>query len=72
MSRICKITGKKGLSGNRRSHALNARKRRFSINLQNHRFWIPEENRFIKIRVSSKGLRMINKFGISEIYKKIY
>ncbi|VAX76281.1 50S ribosomal protein L28 [Buchnera aphidicola] len=70
MSKICQITKKKTMLGNNRSHAMNATKRKFSLNIQYHTFWLPQEKKKIKIRISAKGLRMINKFGISEIYKK--
>lgn len=70
MSKICQITKKKPIFGNNRSHAMNATKRKFCLNLQYHKFWIPKEKKFIKIRISAKGLRMINKYGIEKIYKK--
>ncbi|ANZ22328.1 50S ribosomal protein L28 [Buchnera aphidicola (Diuraphis noxia)] len=71
MSRICQITGKKRMIGNNRSHAMNATKRKFLINIQYHRFWIADEKRFIKLRVSANGMRYINKKGIETIIKKI-
>ncbi|VFP87901.1 50S ribosomal protein L28 [Buchnera aphidicola (Cinara piceae)] len=70
MSKICQITKKKSMLGQNRSHSMNATKKKFSLNIQYHKFWIPEEKKSIRIRVSAKGLRMINKFGISKIYKK--
>ncbi|AEH39646.1 50S ribosomal protein L28 [Buchnera aphidicola (Cinara tujafilina)] len=70
MTKICQITKRKTTRGNHRSHAMNTTKRKFFINLQYHRFWIPQEKKFIKIRISKKGLRMINKLGIQKIYKK--
>ncbi|WP_075431688.1 50S ribosomal protein L28 [Buchnera aphidicola] len=70
MAKICQITKRKSVFGNRRSHAMNATKRKFCINLQYHRFWIPQEKKFIKIRISTKGLRIINKLGIKETYQK--
>ncbi|VFP85640.1 50S ribosomal protein L28 [Buchnera aphidicola (Cinara pseudotaxifoliae)] len=70
MSKICQVTKKKSMLGQNRSHAMNATKRKFSLNMQYHKFWLPEEKKRIKIRISAKGLRMINKFGIEEIYKK--
>lgn len=70
MTKICQVTKRKSKFGNHRSHAMNASKRKFFINLQYHRFWIPQEKKFIKIRVSAKGLRMINKLGIQLIYQK--
>lgn len=64
MSRVCQVTGKQPVSGNNRSHAMNATKRRFLPNLHYHRFWIAREKRFIKLRVSTKGMRVIDKKGI--------
>ncbi|MCJ7462587.1 MAG: 50S ribosomal protein L28, partial [Candidatus Baumannia cicadellinicola] len=62
--RFCQVTGKRSVSGNNRSYAMNATKRRFLPNLHFHRFWIEAEKRFIKIRVSAKGMRVIDKKGI--------
>ena len=67
MSRICQITGKKPLSGNNVSHAHNKTRRRFLPNLQTHRFWIESEKRWISLRVSSKGLRLIDKKGLDAV-----
>ena len=67
MSRICQITGKKPLSGNNVSHAHNKNRRRFLPNLQTHRFWVESEKRWISLRVSSKGLRLIDKKGIDAV-----
>ncbi|MXX98675.1 MAG: 50S ribosomal protein L28 [Gammaproteobacteria bacterium] len=67
MSRICQITGKKPMSGNNVSHAHNKTRRRFLPNLQTHRFWIESEKRWISLRVSSKGLRLIDKKGIDAV-----
>ena len=64
MSRVCQVTGKKPMVGNNRSHAKNATRRRFLPNLQNHRFWLEEEKRFVQLRVSTKGIRIIDKKGI--------
>jgi len=71
MSRICQVTGKKRMIGNNRSHAMNATKRNFLINIQYHRFWIADEKKFIKLRVSANGMRCIDKKGIEAIIKKI-
>ena len=71
MSRICQVTGKKRMIGNNRSHAMNATKRQFLPNIQYHRFWISDQKRFIKLRVSAHGMRCIDKKGIEEIIKKI-
>ncbi|VAX77133.1 50S ribosomal protein L28 [Serratia symbiotica] len=67
MSRVCQITGKRPVSGNNRSHAMNATKRRFIPNLHSHRFWVEAEKRFITLRVSTKGIRIIDKKGIEAI-----
>ena len=66
MSRVCQITGKKPMSGNNVSHAHNKTRRRFLPNLHTLRFWFEKENRWVKMRVSGKGLRIINKKGIEE------
>ncbi|MCU4137125.1 50S ribosomal protein L28 [Buchnera aphidicola (Sitobion miscanthi)] len=71
MSRVCQVTGKKRMIGNNRSHAMNATKRKFLINIQYHRFWISDEKRFVKLRVSTNGMRCIDKNGIETIIKKI-
>ncbi|QJC31816.1 50S ribosomal protein L28 [Enterobacteriaceae endosymbiont of Donacia tomentosa] len=72
MSKICQITGKKTMKGNNRSHAMNATKRKFLLNLHYHRFWLEKKKRFVTLRVSTKGMRLINKKGIDNIsfYKK--
>lgn len=64
MGKTCQITGKKPIKGNYRSHAMNAVKRRFLPNLHMHKFWLEKEKKFIRIRVSSKGIRIIDKKGI--------
>jgi large subunit ribosomal protein L28 len=71
MSRVCQITGKKPIVGNNVSHANNKTKRRFLPNLHTLRFWVPNENRFVKLRVSNQGLRTIQKNGIESILKKL-
>ncbi len=71
MSRICQITGKKPLSGNNVSHAHNKTRRRFLPNLQTHRFWVESEKRWVSLRVSSKGLRLIDKKGIDAVLADI-
>lgn len=67
MSRICQVTGKRPLVGNNVSHANNKTRRRFLPNLHNHRFWVESENRFVRLRVSSKGMRIIDKHGIEKV-----
>lgn len=71
MSKVCQVTGKKPVVGNHRSHANNATKRRFLPNLQSHRFWVASENRFVKLRVSTKGMRIIDKKGIDAVLADI-
>ncbi len=67
MSQVCQVTGKRPLSGNNVSHANNATKRRYLPNLHKHRFWVPSENRFVKLRVSAAGIRLIDKKGIEVV-----
>ena len=67
MSKVCQVTGKRPISGNNVSHAHNKTKRRFLPNLHVHRFWNPSENRWIKLRVSRKGMRIIDKKGIETV-----
>jgi large subunit ribosomal protein L28 len=69
MSRVCQVTGKRPLRGNNVSHANNKTKRRFNPNLQVHRFWLEDEKRYIKLRVSTKGMRIIDKRGIETVLK---
>jgi large subunit ribosomal protein L28 len=67
MSRVCQVTGKGPMSGNNVSHANNKTRRRFLPNLHTQRFWLENERRFVKLRVSSKGLRIIDKLGIEKV-----
>jgi len=67
MSRVCQVTGKVPMSGNNVSHAKNRTRRRFLPNLHTHKFWVASENRFVKIRLSSKGMRIIDKRGIDAV-----
>jgi len=67
MSRVCQVTGKKPISGNNVSHANNRTRRRFLPNLHSHKFWVESENRWVKLRVSSKGMRTIDKNGIDAV-----
>jgi large subunit ribosomal protein L28 len=71
MSRVCQITGKKQLVGNHVSHSNIKSKRRFYPNLQVKRFYIPEEDRWITLKVSTKGIKIINKRGISACLKEV-
>lgn len=71
MSRVCQVTGKRPLVGNNVSHAKNRTRRRFLPNLQSHRFWVEAENRFVKLRVSTKGMRIIDKKGIETVLSEL-
>ena len=67
MSRVCQVTGKRTTTGNNVSHAMNKTRRRFLPNLHERRFWVASENRWVKLRVSTKGLRTIDKNGIDAV-----
>jgi large subunit ribosomal protein L28 len=71
MSKVCQVTGKMPQSGNNVSHANNRVKRKFFPNLHTHRFWVETENRFISLKLSTKGMRIIDKKGIDEVLKEI-
>ena len=71
MSRVCQVTGKKPMTGNNVSHAQNKNKRRFMPNLRFHRFWVDSENRYVRLRVSSKGMKIIDKKGVDEVLKDV-
>ncbi len=71
MSRVCEVTGKAPIVGHKVSHANNKTKRRFLPNLHIHRFWVPSENRYIKLRLSSRGMRIIDKKGIDVILAEL-
>ena len=71
MSKVCQVTGKKPMFGNNVSHANNKTRRKFNVNLQKKKFWIPDENRYITLRLSMHGLRIINKKGISRVVKEL-
>ena len=71
MSKVCQVTGKRPVAGNNVSHANNKTRRRFLPNIHDHRFWLESENRFVKLRVSSKGMRIIDKKGIDEVVTEI-
>lgn len=66
MSRVCQITGKRPTVGNTVSHANNKKRRRFLPNLHTHRFWLESEKRFVRLRVSGKGMRIIDKLGVEQ------
>ena len=71
MSRVCQVTGKKPVSGNNVSHANNRTRRRFLPNLHTHKFWVESENRWVKLRLSTKGMRIIAKNGIDAVIADI-
>ena len=71
MSQVCQVTGKRPMVGNNVSHAQNKTRRRFLPNLHYHRFWVESEKRYVKLRVSSKGMRVIDKKGIDVVLKEI-
>jgi large subunit ribosomal protein L28 len=71
MARVCKVTGKKPMTGNHVSHANNKTKRRFLPNLQRRRFWVESENRWISLRLSNVALRTIDKNGIDAVLADI-
>ncbi|WP_166965662.1 50S ribosomal protein L28 [Yeosuana marina] len=70
MSRVCELTGKKAMVGNNVSHALNRTKRKFNANLVKKRFYIPEEDSWVTLKVSTSALKTINKIGISAAIKE--
>ncbi len=71
MARVCQVTGKRPVAGNNVSHAKNRTRRRFLPNLHHHRFWIESEKRFVSLRVSAKGMRIIDKKGIVQVLDDI-
>ncbi|MFW9606631.1 MAG: 50S ribosomal protein L28 [Pseudomonas sp.] len=71
MSRVCQVTGKGPVTGNKVSHANNKTRRRFLPNLQHHRFWVESEKRFVRLRVSAKGMRIIDKRGIEAVLAEL-
>ena len=71
MARVCQITGKRTVSGNNVSHANNRTKRTFKPNIHDRRFWVESEKRWVRLRVSNKGLRIIDKKGIESVLKDL-
>lgn len=71
MSKVCQVTGKRPITGNNVSHANNKTKRRFLPNLHSRRFWSEKENRWVRLRVSAKGVRIIDKLGIDQVVSDI-
>lgn len=70
MSKVCEITGKRAMTGNNVSFSINKTKRRFNVNLSKKRFYLPEEDRWITLKVSAKALKIINKRGIAAVLKE--
>ncbi|MEJ2552830.1 MAG: 50S ribosomal protein L28 [Gammaproteobacteria bacterium] len=71
MARVCQVTGKRPTSGNNVSHANNKTRRRFLPNLHTHRFWLEGEKRWVRLRVTSKGMRIIDKRGIDAVVAEL-
>ena len=69
MSKVCEITGKRAMFGNNVSFSVNKTRRRFDVNLSKKRFYLPEEDRWVTLKVSAKGLKIVNKRGITAVYK---
>ncbi len=67
MAKVCQVTGKRPVVGNNVSHAHNKTRRRFLPNLHTHRFWVESENKFVKLRLTTKGMRIIDKKGIDTV-----
>lgn len=71
MSRVCQVTGKRPMTGHKVSHANNKTKRRFLPNIQEHHFWVEDEKRYVKLKISTKGMRIIDKVGINAVLEKL-
>ncbi|MFQ3582720.1 MAG: 50S ribosomal protein L28 [Chloracidobacterium sp.] len=71
MAKVCQVTGKRPMSGNNVSHANNRTKRRFLPNLQRQRFWVPSENRWVRLRLSARAIKTINRYGIEHVLKQM-
>ena len=71
MSRVCQVTGKRPKVGNTVSHANNRKRRRFLPNLHTHRFWLEGEKRFVSLRVTTRGLRTIEKRGVEVVVESL-
>ncbi|HDZ14615.1 hypothetical protein LCGC14_1343220 [marine sediment metagenome] len=70
MSKVCEITGKKAMFGNNVSFSINKTRRRFNVNLSKKRFYLPEEDKWVTLKVSAKALKIINKKGVSAVIKE--
>lgn len=69
MSRVCQVTGKSALTGNKVSHSKMKSKKRFEINLREKRYWYEEENRWVRLRLSARGMRLIDKRGLAAVIR---
>jgi len=67
MSKVCQVTGKRPIAGNNVSHANNRTKRRFLPNLHMRKFWLETENRWVRLKISAKGIRIVDKLGIDKV-----
>jgi large subunit ribosomal protein L28 len=70
MSRVCELTGKKALTGNNVSKAMNKTKRKFNVNLFKKKFFLPEEDKYVTLKVSAKAIKNVNKKGITQVVKE--
>ena len=71
MSRVCQVTGKTAMVGNKVSHSNHRTKRRFEINLRSKRYWLEDENRWIRLRVSARGMKIIDKRGLAVVVREL-
>jgi large subunit ribosomal protein L28 len=71
MSRVCQVTGKKAMVGNTVSHANNKAKRRFEVNLQSKRYWLEDERRWVRLRLSTSAMKIINRRGIAAVVREM-
>ncbi len=71
MSKVCEVTGKRPKTGNNVSHANNKTRRRFLPNLHKRRIWVPSQKRYVTLKLSNKGLRLIDKLGIEAVLEKM-
>ncbi|MGB5981856.1 MAG: 50S ribosomal protein L28 [Nonlabens sp.] len=70
MSRVCELTGKKAMVGNNVSHAMNKTKRKFDVNLFKKKFYLPEEDKYVTLKVSARAIKNVNKKGITQMVKE--
>lgn len=71
MAKVCQVTGKRPITGNNVSHAHNRTRRRFLPNIHTHRFWVSSENRYVKLKLSAKGMKIVDKLGIDQVLMQI-